>query len=222
MPLNSLGPCEVNGGCPGIVAADFDNDGKVDLVAQIGANGSTTNALFFKGKGDSTFEAPTVVGTGLPPIVDYVAADVNNDGKLDLIGIGGGAVWVQLGNGDGTFQPPVPYAFGGSCNDRVSCVVKVADFDADGNPDIVLSGRDSFAGFAVLRGKGDGTFEPPVKFAVGATGTSWLDVADVNGDGLPDVLIGHGGENGNNYTLLINNSSAPAMAPQQAVRKPSR
>jgi uncharacterized repeat protein (TIGR01451 family) len=139
---------------------------------------------------------------------------VNGDGHLDLIGIGGGAVWVQLGMGDGTFsQPPVAYdfgtsAFGGSCGDF--CEVRVADIDGDGFPDIVVAAPSSFAGFAVLRGKGDGTFESPVKFAVGATGTSWLDVADVNGDGQPDVLIGHAGQNGNHYTVLINDSKPPA------------
>ena len=169
--------------------------------------------MFFKGKGDGTFEAPTVVGTGLAPILDYVAADVNNDGNLDLIGIGGSAVFVQLGNGDGTFQPPVAYDFGtspagGSCGLGTLdvCWVRVADFDGDGNPDIAVAAPSDFAGFAVLRGEGDGTFEAPVKFAVGATGTSWLDIADVNGDGQPDVVIGHAGQNGNNYTVLLNNS----------------
>ena len=208
LPVNPISPCI---GTAGMVAADFDKDGKVDLVAQIATN---FNA-FFKGRGDGTFEDPTVVGTGLPKILDYVAADVNNDGNLDLIGIGGDAVWVQLGNGDGTFQPPVPYdfgtsAFGGSCSDF--CAVRVADFDGDGNLDIAVAARSPFAGFAVLRNKGDGTFEPPVKFAVGATATSWLDIADVNGDGLPDVVIGHAGQNGNHYTVLLNNSLA--MTPQ--------
>ncbi len=222
--LNEIGLCSGvagNGSGNGMVAADFDKDGKVDLVAPIfDTNLNRTNALFFKGKGDGTFENPTVIGTGLPPILDYVAADVNNDGNLDLIGIGGSAVWVQLGNGDGTFQPPVAYdfgtsAFGGSCGASIldACEVKVADFDGDGNLDIAVAAPSAFAGFAVLRGKGDGTFELPVKFAVGATGASWLEVADVNGDGLPDVVIGHAGQNGNNYTVLINNSSAPAMAP---------
>jgi uncharacterized repeat protein (TIGR01451 family) len=213
----------VAGDCPpnatvghGLVAADFDHDGIVDLVAST-VTSNSYSALFFKGNGDGTFKDPTVVGTaviGRDGISDFTAADVNGDGHLDLIGIGGGAVWVQLGMGDGTFsQPPVAYdfgtsAFGGYCGDF--CEVRVADIDGDGFPDIVVAAPSSFAGFAVLRGKGDGTFESPVKFAAGATGTSWLDIADVNGDGQPDVLIGHAGQNGNNFTVLINDSRVVA------------
>jgi uncharacterized repeat protein (TIGR01451 family) len=214
--LPVIGDCPPNGTVGhGLVAADFDHDGIVDLVAST-VTGSSYSALFFKGNGDGTFKDPAVIGTaviGRDGIADYVAADVNGDGNLDLIGIGGGAVWVQLGNGDGTFLPPVPYdpgtsSFGGTCGDF--CEVKVADFDGDGHPDIAVAAPNPFLGFAALRGKGDGTFEPPVKFAVGATGTNSLDVADVNGDGQPDVVIGHSGQNGNNYTVLINDSRVVA------------
>jgi uncharacterized repeat protein (TIGR01451 family) len=198
------------GGGTGIVGAKFDN--QVDLVAQVGTGGGMNNVVLFKGNGDGTFQSPTTIATAIGNVFEYVAADVNKDGKLDLVGVGSSTVFVHLGNGDGTFQAPVTYGFGGgifggACS---QCGVRVADFDGDGNPDIAVAGQDSFTGFAVLRGKGDGTFEPPVKFAVGATGTSWLDVADVNGDSQPDVVIGHGGNNGNSYTVLINDSRVVA------------
>jgi uncharacterized repeat protein (TIGR01451 family) len=204
----------VNGICGGgtaLVAADFDKDGKVDLLVPLGnnTNGTNASALFFKGNGDGTFQASSDIGTGLPTIFDYAAADLNNDGKLDLIGVGGGAVYIQLGNGNGTFQAPVPYGVGGFCGDS-RCGVKIADFDGDGIPDIAVVISDSFGGFAALRGKGDGTFEPPVRFAVGATGAAWLDIADVDGDGLPDVVVGHSGDNGNGYTVLLNDSKPPS------------
>ena len=204
----------VNGICGGgsaLVAADFDKDGKVDLIVPLGnnTNGTNSSTLFIKGNGDGTFQAPVEIGTGVPTIFDYVAADLNNDGKLDLIGVGGGGVYVQLGNGNGTFQAPVGYEMGGFCGDS-RCGVKVADFDGDGIPDIAVVIANSFGGFAVLRGKGDGTFEPAIRFATGATGGAWLDAADVNGDGLPDVVVGHAGDNGNGYTVLINDSKPPA------------
>ncbi len=184
-PVNGL--C---GGGAGMVAADFDNDGKVDLVSQRAevVNGSTvTHALFFKGNGDGTLQNATVVGTLPTPVFDYTAAHLRKNGNLDLIGVGGGGVYVQLGNGNGTFQAPVGYGIGGNCGDS-RCGVKVADFDGDGIPDIAVVVTDSFAGFAVLLGNGDGTFQPAVKFTVGATGGSWLDIADVNGDGQPDII----------------------------------
>jgi uncharacterized repeat protein (TIGR01451 family) len=155
-----------------------------------------------------------VVGTGLPTIKDYTAGDLRKNGNLDLIGASDGGVIVQLGNGNGTFQAPVGYSistngFPANCG-SVLCTVRVADFDGDGIPDIAVMNNGVFGGFAVLLGNGDGTFQTPVKFAVGATALAWMDIADVNGDGQPDVVIGHGGDNGNGYTVLINTSKPPS------------
>jgi len=209
----------VNGSCAGstaMVAADFDKDGKIDLVVTRGNNADESDVLFFKGNGDGTFAKPKVVGThlsGLPGIVDYTAADLRKNGNLDLIGLSLGYIVVQLGNGNGTFQARAAYGAGG-----FPVSVKAADFDGDGIPDIAVAllpfsvlGPVVPGSFAVLRGKGDGTFEPPVKLAIGVPDAGWLDVADVNADGLPDVVVGHAGVNGNAYTVLINDSTSPVV-----------
>jgi len=205
LPVNGL--C---GGPSAMAAVDFDKDGKVDLVAERRdvVNGTTvTNILLFKGNGDGTFQGSTVIGTVGSPIRDFTTSDVNGDGNMDLIGVGGGSVVVLLGNGNGTFQAPVAYDAGG---DSDACGVRIADIDGDGTLDVALVCNSVLnAGFAVLLGKGDGTFGPPVKFAVGIPTTVWLDIADVNGDGLPDVVVEHGGANGNGYTVLINTSKPP-------------
>jgi uncharacterized repeat protein (TIGR01451 family) len=205
LPVNGL--C---GGPSAMAAVDFDKDGKVDLVAERRdvVNGTTvTNILLFKGNGDGTFQGSTVIGTVGAPIRDFTTSDVNGDGNMDLIGVGGGSVVVLLGNGNGTFQSPVAYDAGG---DSDACGVRIADIDGDGTLDVALVCNNALnAGFAVLLGKGDGTFAFPVKFAVGIPTTVWLDIADVNGDGLPDVVVEHGGANGNGYTVLINTSKPP-------------
>src|ERR1044072_201174 len=62
-----------------------------------------------------------------------IAADLNGDGRPDLVGAGA-AVRVQLANGDGTFAPPVEYAVGPPAQDLVA-----GDFNGDGRIDVVVT-----------------------------------------------------------------------------------
>jgi hypothetical protein len=118
-------------------------------------------------------------------------ADVNGDGKLDILvanscasssNCANGTVGVMLGNGDGTFQPAVTYVCGGSCTS-----VAVADVNGDGNLDLLVA-ISSPRTVGVLLGKGDGTFQPVVNYASGG-GSYSVAVADVNGDGKPDLVV---------------------------------
>jgi len=164
--------------------------------------------------------ASPTAGVGLGAAVNYssggsfptqpLAADVNGDGKLDLIvvnlfgaGNGDGLVGVLLGNGDGTFQPVVTYDAGGSfapgnlfCMASPSCqlpLLAVADVNGDGKPDIVVAslggGTNGKGLVGILLGNGDGTFRPVVTYDSNGLGTSAVAVADVNGDGKVDLLV---------------------------------
>src|SRR5246500_4135828 len=87
-------------------------------------------------------------------------ADVNGDGKLDIIEANGG-VTVFLGNGDGTFQAARQFAAGQSASSVV-----VADFNGDGKLDIAVSDGTTYSVY-ILLGKGDGTFQTARQFLTG-------------------------------------------------------
>jgi VCBS repeat protein/IPT/TIG domain-containing protein len=158
--------------------------------------------------------APAVAyGSGGYGAVAVASADVNGDGKLDLLvanecatscasGVAG-SVSVLLGNGDGTFQPAVAYASGGY---QTSAVV-VADVNGDGKPDLLVANECSdsacrdYGTIGVLLGNGDGTFRTAMTFEAGGGYALSLAVADVNGDGKPDVVAA----SGENAAVLLGN-----------------
>jgi hypothetical protein len=103
---------------------------------------------------------------------------------------------VLLGNGDGTFQAPVTYDSGGF----YATYVVIADVNGDGHPDLAvvnncLSSTDcSAAEVSVFLGDGHGAFHTPSRHNSGGwTGGwgyyQWAGIADINGDGKPDLLV---------------------------------
>jgi autotransporter-associated beta strand protein len=111
--------------------------------------------------------------------------DLNGDGTPDLVAVNGDSLMVFLGNGDGTFQSQPPITIPGSQPKTVT----VGDFNGDGILDLAAAGGPSYSGTAyVLLGNGDGTFQAPVLYAVGA-GPTDIEVADVNGDGISDLVV---------------------------------
>jgi hypothetical protein len=88
-----------------------------------------------------------------------------------------------VGNGDGSFQVPQAYAVGKNPDS-----VAVADFNADGTPDLAVANVDSQT-VSVLLGQGNGSFFVPVNYNVGGSSYS-VAVGDVNGNGFPDLVVG--------------------------------
>ena len=116
---------------------------------------------------------------------EIVTADFNNDGRLDLAtcNTGSSSVNVLLGNGNGTFQSPLPSAAG--VNPRS---IAVGDFNADGKLDLAAVSGDSW-GVNMMRGNGDGTFAAPDHVAVGQADTHSVATGDFNSDGTMDLVV---------------------------------
>ena len=72
--------------------------------------------------------------------------------------------------------------------------IAIADVNGDGKPDLVAANVYSTASptsgsIGVLLGNGDGTFQPAISFNSGAVNAVSVKVADVNGDGIPDLVV---------------------------------
>jgi hypothetical protein len=93
--------------------------------------------------------------------VEVKVADVNGDGKLDMVVVdGGNQVTILLGNGNGTFQAPKHSPAGSQ-----PTTVAIADLNHDGKLDLVVANGTNH--ISVLLGNGNGTFKSPVSYAVG-------------------------------------------------------
>jgi hypothetical protein len=172
----------------GIVSGNFDADGFADL-AVVNSQSNTVSILL--GNGDGTFRNGETIPVGNYPY-PIAAGDFNNDGRTDLAvadyvdGVQPGDVKILLGNGDGTFRAgqTIPLGVG-------AFSIDVADLNGDGHPDLVVADQGPSDGTGevwVLLGNGNGTFRVDHVYQTGML-TQWVDVADLNGDGLPDIIV---------------------------------
>lgn len=163
---------------------DFNHDGKLDIAiatfnfSQAGSNSSALQVSF----GDGTGNFPTS-GPNLETNSNFIAAgDFNADGKADLASLDGSTFEILIGNGDGTFAPPVTYSVGAN-----PVFVLQRDLNGDGKKDILVVNQGS-NDVSILLGKGDGTFLPQKTFAAG-TAPMGAVMGDFNRDGKIDIAV---------------------------------
>ena len=187
-----------------VTLADVNGDGHLDILVTnqcaSASNCSSTGVVVLLGNGDGTFQPGVSYGVPGSNAFSIVAADLNGDGKLDLVvseqcsssnNCNAGSVAVLLGNGDGTFQSAVSYNSGG----LYAFGVAVADLNGDGHPDLVVSNycisnsNCTYGTVDVLLGIGDGTFQSAVSYNSGGYYSRFVTVADLNADGKPDLIV---------------------------------
>ena len=173
-----------------ISQGDFNGDGKADLAYLDGGFPPVLHVLL--GKGDGTFQrgqdVPLPLGTG----GKITLADINRDGKLDVVLGGGGPqaqLGVLLGNENGTFQPLIMTQFpvAGSAFAHIGSLIGVADFNGDGAVDLAAADTLNSAVY-ILLGNGSGSFTLKSTLFNGSGPTN-IFTGDFNGDGHADILV---------------------------------
>jgi hypothetical protein len=206
---NSPVTVEVRPHVHGVATGDFDHDGKLDLVTDSWANDQVV-VLF--GDGQGNFRTPgTFVKVGKRPYQRHRVADVNDDGKADIIitNMEGNNVTVLLSDGRGGFKQPAGSPF--PCGDAPFNLA-VGDVNGDGKVDLAIvdspgsmaegHGKD---GLTVLLGNGDGGFTilAGSPFATGRI-PNRVAIGDVNGNGVADIAVSS--PDSNNITLFLMSS----------------
>jgi hypothetical protein len=167
-----------------LASADFNSDGKLDLMVSFGSNPAAPSGLrTFLGNGDGTFRFSSDLS--LEAIGSITTADFNLDGKPDIVSTDerNPSFNILLGNGDGTFRPPVNYLIPHPASSVA--VLAVGDVDGDTKPDVVVPG-------SVFLGLGDGTLAPPLDYDPGTSAVWALAIGDFDGDHHADVAIADG------------------------------
>ncbi len=170
------------------VVDDINSDGKLDIV--VASDDQEISVL--TGKGDGTFNSAQsfsapLPGSSLPiatPIKHLITADINGDGKKDIICSNG---LVLLGNGDGTFTASSTVAFPyvtGTTNAGAN--LASGDLNKDGKVDLVLATGTTISTWL---GKGDGTFIEGNSYA-SIENSGYVAVTDLDGDGNLDIYSG--------------------------------
>jgi hypothetical protein len=178
-----------------IAVADFNNDGKLDLVH----TDSYNSAVVRYGTGSSSFSVTSSFFATGSNLLDLITDDFNNDNKPDIVTANGGnASNITLGlcSATGTFGVATNFNVGAFPQGLTS-----GDFNNDGNKDIAVGrGTASSGSVTVLFGNGAGSFGTPVNY-VSFFEPRAIKTGDFNGDGNVDIAAAN--YSSNNIAIFL-------------------
>ncbi len=174
-----------------VTLADFNGDNDPDLL--IGYSSAQDPSILLGGVG-ATFGAPASV-TAPHAVTQLIAADFNNDGRLDIAATAtdDDLAMTFLGDGGGGFGAAVTFPVGDA-----PVYLAAGDLNGDGDMDLVVSNSEDKS-FSELLGAGDGTFTalPAQPLPYGPSDARQVAIADMDLDGVQDILITYQGQNPN-------------------------
>lgn len=164
-----------------IAVADFNGDGHLDVVT---ANHDSGTIAVLAGDGAGNFRVQ-IIPLGNNPIV-ALTGDFDKNGTQDIVVTDRttGTLITQMGNGNGTFEFGDEFTVDPGGRPEASTR---ADFNGDGNIDVIVAGRDSNRVFIML-GDGAGRFNLAGQANVGR-GPRAVAVVDLNKDGKQDIVV---------------------------------
>lgn len=202
----------------GVRVADINGDQRPDILT---ANHGNSTAGVLLGQENGDFAPVRTYSSGANSHPEGLAlADVNQDGRLDILTAnqGSNSVGVLLGQGNGDFVAASTYHAG---SPHGPYAVALADVNGDGRPDILTANLYNHTA-GVLLGQAGGGFAAVRSYPTGPnTFPMALAVADLNGDGRPDVVTANqtdtagvllGQENGG-FAAAATYATGPAGAP---------
>jgi len=172
--------------------ADFDNDGWLDLFA-IGGNG---RGLLLRNDGTGKFVDVTAAArlADVGGARKAVAVDLDHDGDLDLLLVGGATLRVYRNNLDGTFTDASEAMDLGGVSDATD--VAFGDFDGDGRTDLVIAKADGSDALYLNTGFqrfSDASTASGLRGAPGGGSNGRVVVADYDNNGSLDILATNAG-----------------------------
>lgn len=181
------------------ILGDWNQDGKLDIAV---VSESANKLGIMAGVGDGTFGAVTELVTGAFPR-GVASVDFDQDGDLDLVvsAYNADTVTQFTNNGAGVFTAGLSLACVGKPHG-----ITVSDINGDGLKDLVVASNVNVGvglnTVGVFLGNGTTGFSSRMEYATGPTPMR-TTVADLNKDGLMDILVANGGAGANQSTISV-------------------